>query len=331
MPIVFINGISLEETDAFKLRAILRDKVGVSLCFLDICKFTHLLYYAGELIPVSSEFKYSEYEDVVSQYKKLPFKYRKVCKCINIQETEIVEHVETNKQYIMKKAKKNYTGLVRTMEAVILANCDHPNIIKLHEVFMNNGELFMVQEYAPYGDLFEFIGVKGNDLSNSYNSIISQVIEGLTYLHSKGYAHLDIKLDNIVLLSLDPVRVAFIDFELSNSVPHFAVHQFGTFDYMPPEIAKRSTDRNYIYDKDCDVWMLGVIMVILFHNAQYHPFGSTEMEQFRRGTENPLILGMKPYWPTVMPEKIKAIAKAIFVERECRPTLETVRDLFNQC
>lgn len=325
MPKVFINGISLEETDPVKLRTILRDKIGVSLCFLDIPRYTHLLFYADELIPVDSTFEYSQYDEVVKQYKLKPFNYRKVAKCVNIQDTEVVEHINTYKRYVLKKAKRD-----RTIEAVILANCNHPNIIELHELFVYNGELFIIQDYAPYGDLFEYIAVKGNDLSNSYNEIIMQIVDGIEYLHSKGYAHLDLKLDNIVIKSINPVKVALIDFELSYAVPFITDRQFGTLDYMPPEIAKRSRDKNYIYDKDCDIWTVGVIILILFHNAQFHPFGSTEMEQFRRGTENPMILRRQPYWPKAIPKKFKDIAEILFTEREHRPSITQVKQLITQ-
>lgn len=327
MPVVFINGITLEETDPVKLRQILRDKVGISLCFLNITRFTHLLFYGSELWPVKSSFNYTDYDEVVKLHKLTHFKYRRVCKCVSMegQDAEIVED-DNGQKYVLKRTKRD-----KEIEAVILSNCDHPNVIGIHELYVHNNELIMIQEYAGYGDLFDFIATKGNDLSNSYNEIIEQIADGLNYLHSKGYAHLDLKLDNIVIKSLSPIKVALIDFELSLTVPYTTDRQFGTPDYLPPEIAKRSYDRQYKYDKDCDVWMLGVVILILFHNAQYHPFGSEPMALIKRGLENPRIIKLKPFWPKNMPKKYEDLATTLLVEREFRPTINEVIQKLRSC
>jgi hypothetical protein len=78
MPTVFINGVALNETDPEVLTRLLADKIGVSKCFLKIESFTHLLFYAGDLMPVSSDFTYDNYEKVTYEYRYRHLKYKKV-------------------------------------------------------------------------------------------------------------------------------------------------------------------------------------------------------------------------------------------------------------
>jgi len=316
MPVVFINGIQLNETAEEKLEPLLADKVGVSKCFLKITNFSHLLYHGGELIPVDANFDYTNYEQVTYAYTHRGDKYKQIGKCVPNQDACIVEC--NGQKFVMKKCLPKYT-----FEAVLLSNNKHPNIINLVDLYVHDHELVMIMEYAAYGDLFEYIAVKENDISEHYETIISQLVDVFDFLHSKNIAHLDLKPDNIVITSIAPFKIALIDFGYSKIVPYNTFAQFGTYDYMPPEIAKRTSV--YIYDKDCDMWMLGVVILILYHHMLRHPFGSGEDEKFARGTENPRILRIKPFWPKEMPKKYENIASLLFVEREKRATIKDVK------
>ena len=59
---------------------------------------------------------------------------------------------------------------------------------------------FTVLEYAANGDLFDFVSSNGGKLTQIDSmKIFQQIINGLEYLHLKGIAHRDIKLENILM------------------------------------------------------------------------------------------------------------------------------------
>lgn len=69
------------------------------------------------------------------------------------KETKAVRAVK-----IMKKDKINSSEQVRLRyEIDILKNLDHPNILRLYEVFEDNKHIFLVTEYCDGGELFDEI------------------------------------------------------------------------------------------------------------------------------------------------------------------------------
>ena len=80
---------------------------------------------------------------------------------------------------------------------------DHPNIIKMHDVYENPSELFIVMEVCAGGELFDRIKEQpdGNYSENDAADVLRQIAEGLKYLHSHKIAHCDLKPDNFLFLS----------------------------------------------------------------------------------------------------------------------------------
>ena len=80
--------------------------------------------------------------------------------------------------------------------------CVHPNILKLHCVRQNSRSLFMVQEFAVKGDLFEIMNtIPQTDLKKAIiHSCCSQLIFCLDYMHSQGIIFRDLRLENILVV-----------------------------------------------------------------------------------------------------------------------------------
>ena len=84
-------------------------------------------------------------------------------------------------------------------EILILKNLDHPNIMKLYEFFEDENNYYMVSEYCDQGDLYGKI-VKLYSMNQIVvKFLMEQILNAVTYLHSKGDFHGDIKLENIML------------------------------------------------------------------------------------------------------------------------------------
>lgn len=90
--------------------------------------------------------------------------------------------------------------------------------------------------------------------------ILKRILEGVRYLHETGIVHRDLKLENVVMSSLDDkANPVIVDFGLCRFLgPNQTVKKepYGTIGYAAPEIGGE-------YDFKVDVWSLGCIMYAL--------------------------------------------------------------------
>lgn len=84
-------------------------------------------------------------------------------------------------------------------EMNLLRKLDHPNILKLFEVFEDQKKYFLVTEYCKGGELFEEIVSKVTFSEHDAARIISQVLKGITYCHGIGIVHRDLKPENLLI------------------------------------------------------------------------------------------------------------------------------------
>lgn len=97
-------------------------------------------------------------------------------------------------------------------EAKHIALLNHPNIIRIIDVFDENSTSYYVMEYIEGGSLENKLGTTGLSMSDATRYIL-QVAETLKYIHKKNIAHLDIKPSNIMLNGND--ETVLIDFGVS--------------------------------------------------------------------------------------------------------------------
>ena len=60
---------------------------------------------------------------------------------------------------------------------------NHPNIIKIYEIFENKKFIFIVLEYANYGDLLSYLKNHGKFSQQNFIPIFKQILKGLYYMH----------------------------------------------------------------------------------------------------------------------------------------------------
>lgn len=83
-------------------------------------------------------------------------------------------------------------------EARTIAGLSHPNIVKIYDVFEENGTAYFVMDYIDNGDLKTL--TKDSPIpENIAAKYISQISDALEYLHRKNILHLDIKPSNILI------------------------------------------------------------------------------------------------------------------------------------
>ena len=182
-----------------------------------------------------------------------------------------------NKSELKDKVRKRCVN----NEIETLKRISHENIIKLIEVIELKEYILLVQELFQGILLSQYYkkNWKSEDLSKekekAYKIILKQIFNAVNYLHSNNIAHLDIKLDNILINKKLEIRI--IDFGFAIYDPNKSLNNFfgGTPNYMSPEIVLKRPYVSYL----SDIWSLGILIFKLFCNE--YPFkGFTEKDLY---------------------------------------------------
>jgi len=164
-------------------------------------------------------------------------------------------------------------------EIEVLKSLDHPNIIKVFEVYEDYNNLYIIMEVCEGGELMDRIVVaqnRGKFLNEKYVAeLMRQLMQALTYIHDKRVAHKDLKPENVLFQDKSPDSpIKIIDFGLAEMFKPTESHSqnsSGTALYMAPEVFKRD------FDLKCDVWSAGCIMYFLLTGLL--PFSGQTIEE----------------------------------------------------
>ena len=141
-------------------------------------------------------------------------------------------------------------------EARIVASLSHPGIVGIHDIAVDDGTLFIVQEYLAGCDLSAAIAAntRGKGLPRAVAAKVAvAVAEALHFAHEAGVVHRDIKPGNIRLLPHASVKV--LDFGIATARRSDPMHltqpgsQIGTPAYMSPSSSREMRsihDRTFI-------------------------------------------------------------------------------------
>ncbi|CAD5221516.1 unnamed protein product [Bursaphelenchus xylophilus] len=177
-----------------------------------------------------------------------------------------------NKQAVKEIDKERMSGRLDYVynEVNILAECDHENICKLFKAFESPGYFFLVFEYAPFGDLFEFIKQTGIPGEANCACLTYQICSALEYIHNKQIVHRDVKPENILIMSESWVKLT--DFGLACTVLGPLYRVCGTPTYVAPEVISEQG-----YGREVDIWSLGVVLHIML--IGFAPFRAPRRSQ----------------------------------------------------
>jgi len=98
-------------------------------------------------------------------------------------------------------------------EAQMIAGLDNPHIVKIHDVFEENGTAYYVMENLPGGSLADKVKKEGPLSEAQAEKYIRQVADALAYIHERNTVHLDVKPSNILLNAKG--EAVLIDFGIS--------------------------------------------------------------------------------------------------------------------
>lgn len=239
----------------------------------------------------------------------------------------LVSHKATGVKYAVKCLD---LGLVDTEEGLaqlreeifIMCQLDHPNIVRLEEVYESHTEIYLVQELCLGGELFDRLDEQPDYhyTEGECARLVKQMMCAVRYLHSKGIIHRDLKLENFLFSNTLPdSELKMIDFGLSKhfrygEVQHEAV---GTPYTVAPEVISGS------YDERCDIWAIGVIAFLLLSGEP--PFGGCGGPEPLMAVRSNILLGIYEFepadiWDLVSQGARDFIRTLLVVDPKHRPT-----------
>lgn len=146
------------------------------------------------------------------------------------------------------------------------------------DTWNNIQTVFIVSEYIEGGSLTNYIRQNQGRLSvGTLWPLILQLILGLKMIHDKGYAHRDIKPDNILITK--DLTIKYIDFGLAclercriSMCTNTCKGAPGTVLYMPPEFFTGARVDSLAASKAHDVWSLTMVLFELSNGSYRYPF-----------------------------------------------------------
>ena len=163
----------------------------------------------------------------------------------------------------VKVLRQEYTHdpeLVRRFknESKAISLLNHPNIVKVYDVSVNDQLQYIVMEYVDGMTLREYLNERGGKLTSRETvHFISQILKALEHAHANGVVHRDIKPQNIMLLDNGQLRM--MDFGIARisraENQLLSGKAMGSVHYISPEQAKGD-------ETDCtsDIYSVGVMM-----------------------------------------------------------------------
>ena len=145
-------------------------------------------------------------------------------------------------------------------EAQAIFNMNHPNIVRVTDIFEENGTVYYVMDYIDGCSLSSLISNKGHLSESEALGYIQQVADALGYVHSRNRLHLDVKPQNI-MIDQDG-KAVLIDFGVSKQYDEVNGENTSTLlgstpGYAPIEQSGNGVVRFY---PSADIYALGATL-----------------------------------------------------------------------
>jgi len=152
----------------------------------------------------------------------------------------------------------------------------HKNILRLHDAYEDKDEMVTVHEFISGPEVFEKICEPGYQMTEEQvKKYMKDICEAVRHMHDRNVIHLDLKPENLVLQSNNPLgpghepKVKIVDFGLACKLDPHEICKISTSaaDYAAPEILERDSVGFYT-----DMWAVGVLSYVLLSGQT--PFSS---------------------------------------------------------
>ncbi|MCJ1474679.1 hypothetical protein MMC13_003339 [Lambiella insularis] len=226
----------------------------------------------------------------------------------------LATHKLTNgSKVVLKSANRDDANLAREIHHH--RQFLHPHIARLYEVIITESLVWLVLEYCPGDELYNYLLRHGKLPTNQVQKIFTQLVGAVSYVHNYSCVHRDLKLENILLDKNENVKLCDFGFtrEYDGKTSHLQTF-CGTVCYSAPEMLK---GEKYQGEK-VDVWSLGVILYALLTGEL--PFDDDDEMVTKHK-----ILSSEPKYPETLPTEARALIAQLLSKRPIlRPTLADI-------
>ncbi|KXL42483.1 hypothetical protein M433DRAFT_59367 [Acidomyces richmondensis BFW] len=230
----------------------------------------------------------------------------------------LIESTKSSPSFSAAGHKPIPYGLER--EIAVMKLLEHPNIVRLYDVWENRNELYLIMEYVDGGELFHYVDERKGLPEDETVYIFRQIVSALLYCHRLRICHRDLKPENILLNQKD-LTVKLIDFGMAALQPEGRLLSTpcGSPHYAAPEVVSSKP-----YDgTQADVWSCGVILYVMLT-------GTTPYNYSQDGDIRALFrdIARAKYWmPPELSLEAKDLIRRIFVpDPSRRITMDAVWD-----
>lgn len=159
------------------------------------------------------------------------------------------------------------------LELSITKMLNHPNIVRLFQIYREKDQMHLVMEICAGGTLSGILAKTPCLPEDRLGPFLWQMLCGAAYLHHHRIIHRDIKPDNYLVHTQQGRQLLKLaDFGLAcnfkKGVPVKDI--LGTPSYVAPEVLAGA------YNEKCDIWSLGVVSFVMCCGR--HPFTLTERD-----------------------------------------------------
>jgi len=173
--------------------------------------------------------------------------------------------------YAVKKITKIEEGLFVDLllrEIYIMKKLNHPNVLKLYDVFEDEDYFWLVLEFVDGSELFDKIVDRVNYSEKDSANIVKQLVKAMKYLHQNNIVHRNLKPETILSQGEGDDEIVKVDdfgFENFESEEELLGSSCRFPGYVAPEVLTED-----VYTNASDMFSVGVITYILL--SGYPPF-----------------------------------------------------------
>ncbi|PHH66737.1 hypothetical protein CDD81_5869 [Ophiocordyceps australis] len=226
----------------------------------------------------------------------------------------LATHKLTNgSKVVLKSAHKDDSNLAREIHHH--RQFVHPHIARLYEVIVTESLVWMVLEYCPGDELYNYLLQHGPLPVNKVQKIFAQLVGAVCYVHGQCCVHRDLKLENILFDKHENVKLVDFGFtrEYEGRTNHLQTF-CGTICYAAPEMLR---GERYAGEK-VDVWSLGIILYALL-------CGELPFDDDDDGVTRKKILSEEPRYSQHIPSEAIPLLKSLLSKRPFpRPSLQEI-------
>lgn len=140
-------------------------------------------------------------------------------------------------------------------ELIIHSTIIHPGITQIKSIFNSNNKICICMDLAEEGNLVDKISVAGKFQEEIAKTYFYELMSAIEHLHENGYAHRDIKLDNILLTHDNHIKITDFGMSKASDSNSPLTTLCGSVEYCAPEILHDKP-----YNEKVDIWSAGVVL-----------------------------------------------------------------------